>query len=315
MTLLIRYYFINILFIIFLFFAQNVLSQGTSAKIVIKINNQVITNQDILNEKKFLVAFNENLKNLDDVQLYEIAQDSLIKHYVKIHELKRHFILNQESEFLRGVLSDFYIKIGIENDSDINQFLINNNISEKEIKEKLEVEALWNELIYKRYINQVKIDEVKLKEKLKLFSNTNTVRSYLLSEILFNANTNDEVRKKYSEILESISMNGFENTANIFSSADSANFGGKIGWVNESKLSNQILNELKNYETGDFTKPITMPGGFLILRINDIRMEKLEIDTDKELEKLIVFERNKQLDQFSLIYYKKVEANAKIDEK
>ena len=315
MTLLIRYYFINILFIIFLFFAQNVLSQGTSAKIVIKINNQVITNQDILNEKKFLVAFNENLKNLDDVQLYEIAQDSLIKHYVKIHELKRHFILNQESEFLRGVLSDFYIKIGIENDSDINQFLINNNISEKEIKEKLEVEALWNELIYKRYVNQVKIDEVKLKEKLKLFSNTNTVKSYLLSEILFNANTNDEVRKKYSEILESISMNGFENTANIFSSADSANFGGKIGWVNESKLSNQILNELKNYETGDFTKPITMPGGFLILRINDIRMEKLEIDTDKELEKLIVFERNKQLDQFSLIYYKKVEANAKIDEK
>ena len=158
------------------------------------------------------------------------------------------------------------------------------------------------------------IDKKKLRERLVNFSNNTEVKSFLLSEILFSADSKDEIRKKYSEILESISINGFENSANIFSTSDSAKFGGKIGWVNENKLSPMIYNVIKNYKLGDFTKPINIPGGLLILKINDIKMEKVEIDIEQELKKLVSFERKKQLDQFSLIYYKKIQANAKIIE-
>ena len=306
---------INIIFFFVIFFyIQNSFSEQKNAKIIIKINNEIITNQDIKNEKKFLIAFNESLKTLDKKKMYNLAKDSLIKHSVKTQELKKHFLLNNETEFLKDILKDFYKKQNIKNYLEIKNFLKNHNISEKDIKSKLEVEALWNELIYKKYINQVNIDENKLKKKLKDFSNTNLIKSFLLSEILFNAQTKDEIRKKYSEILESISINGFENTANIYSSSDSAKFGGKIGWVSESTLSNKVFNTLKDYKIGDFTKPINIPGGFLILKINNIKMEKLEIDFDEELKKLSNFERNKQLDQFSLIYYKKVQTNARIDE-
>jgi len=303
-----------ILFFITFFYIQDIYSEEKNAKIVAKVNNEIITNQDISNEKKFLIAFNEKLKNLEEKKLYNLAKDSLKKHFVKAHELKKHFKLNNETDFLKDVLENFYQKLNINNDAQKENFLKNHNISEKRIKTKLEIEALWNELIYKKYIDQINIDENKLKNKLKIFSNTNLVKSYLLSEILFNAKSKDEIRKKYSEILESISMNGFENTANIYSYSDSAKFGGKVGWVNEAQLSIKISKILKEYKIDDFTKPINIPGGFLILKINDIKMEKLEINFDEELKKLIISERNRQLDQFSSIYYKKIEANAKIDE-
>ena len=75
-----------------------------------------------------------------------------------------------------------------------------------------------------------------------------------------------------------------------------------------------IYNVIKNYNVGEFTKPINIPGGLLILKINEVKMEKVEIDIEEELKKLVSFERKKQLDQFSLIYYRKIQANAKINE-
>ena len=304
---------IILLFIIF-FNSYLSISQANNAKIILKVNDQIITNQDIINEQKFLIVFNENLKNLENKKMYNVAKDSLIKHAVKVQELSRHFILDNETDLLKQVLKDFYIKINVNNEIEKKDFLNNNNILEKDIKSKLEVEALWNELIYKKYINQVNIDKKKLRERLVNFSNNTEVRTFLLSEILFGAESKDEIRKKYSEILESISTNGFENSANIFSTSDSAKFGGKIGWVNENKLSPMIYDVIKNYNVGDFTKPINIPGGLLILKINDMKMEKVKINIEEELKKLVSFERKKQLDQFSLIYYKKIQANAKVIE-
>ena len=308
-------YINKIIFLFIIFFSSHLnISQADNAKIILKINDQIITNQDIVNEQKFLMVFNENLKNLDNKKMYDVAKDSLIKHAVKTQELSRHFILGRETDLLNEVLKDFYKKINVNNEIEKKNFLNNNNIIEKDIKSKLEVEALWNELIYKKYINQINIDKKKLRERLINFSNNTEVKTFLLSEILFSGDSKDDIRKKYSEILESISINGFENSANIFSTSDSAKLGGEIGWVNENKLSPMIYDVIKNFNVGDITKPINIPGGLLILKINDFKMEKVKINVEEELKKLVSFERKKQLDQFSLIYYKKIQANAKVIE-
>ncbi len=311
-----RFLYLNKITVLFLIFFNTYLSisQANNAKIILKINDQIITNQDIVNEQKFLIVFNENLKNLDSKKMYDVAKDSLIKHAVKTQELSRHFILDSETDLLKEVLKDFYKKVNVNNETEKKNFLNNNNILEKDIKNKLEIEALWNELIYKKYINQINIDKKKLRERLINFSNNIEVKNFLLSEILFSGDSKDEIRKKYSEILESISINGFKNSANIFSTSDSGKFGGEIGWVNENKLSPMIYGIIKNYNVGDVTKPINVPGGLLILKINDIKMEKVKINIEEELKKLVKFERKKQLDQFSLIYYKKIQTNAKVIE-
>ena len=62
------------------------------------------------------------------------------------------------------------------------------------------------------------------------------------------------------------------------------------------------------------TKPIKYPNGYLLLKINDKKEMKEVVDIEKELNDLISYERDKQLNQFSLLYYKKLKQNTVINE-
>ena len=137
---------------------------------------------------------------------------------------------------------------------------------------------------------------------------------FLLSEILFNAENKEELDKKYKKILESIEKIGFKNTATIYSISDTAKFGGLVGWIQQNQMSKVALNELLKINVGEFTKAINIPGGLLIIKIDEKKIKELETDFDLELKKMIQFEKNKQLRQFSSIYYKKIKNNIKINE-
>ena len=72
---------------------------------------------------------------------------------------------------------------------------------------------------------------------------------------------------------------------------------------------------MKEINVGDFTKPIITSGGFLILKLNAIKTETIAIDKDKQLRRMIEFERNRQLTRYSTLYYKRIFNKAEIDEK
>ncbi len=302
--------------ILFLFFFSETYS-AEKHFIIVKINNNIITNSDILNEKNLLVAYNQNLKNLSEEELFALAKDSLIRQEVKKEEILKYYELNSDSKVLDKFLNDFYLKLNITNDLDLKEFLEKANLTEKEMREKIEIETLWNELVYKKYNDKINIDISILEQRIKKEINSlKPSKSYFLSEILFNVITKEEINKKNKKILKSITEIGFDNTANIFSISSSAKFGGEIGWIKSSQLSNDVFKVIKNLEIGGFnTEPIIVPGGFLILKINDIKEEKIEVNFDDELKKIINYEKNKQLNQFSQIYYKKVKKNVLINEK
>ena len=136
----------------------------------------------------------------------------------------------------------------------------------------------------------------------------------MLSEILFSAENKEKLDKKYKKILKSIKEIGFKNTANIYSTSDTAKFGGSLGWIQQNQISKIVINELSKINVGEFTKAISMPAGLLIVKIDEKKVNKLEIDFDRELKKMIQFEKNKQFGQFSSIYYKKIKNNIKINE-
>ena len=75
--------------------------------------------------------------------------------------------------------------------------------------------------------------------------------------------------------------------------------------------SHKILGNMKKNQ---ITKPIKYPNGYLLLKINDKKEMKDVVDIEKELNDLISYERDKQLNQFSLLYYKKLKQNTKISE-
>ena len=293
--------------LIFIFLINNYfgnLLAKQEAKILFKINNEIITNLDIKKESQYLIALNNDLQSLKNEQILEIAKNSIIRETIKKNELKKNYDLDQEIKHIDLIIANFYEKLNLKNISEFKEYINTYDIDYEEVKKKIKIESLWNNLIYTMFSNQVEIDIEKLKKKIKIQNSNEEV--YLLSEILFTINNKNEFNKKYEAIKESITKTGFKNTANIFSISNSAQIGGKIGWINKSQLSELIKKEIKKIDIGEFSEPIKIVNGYLILKLNDKKIEKKEINFDEKLKELINFERNKQLNQFSILYYNKI---------
>ena len=301
--------------LILLFLKVNVFSKN-SVFIVVKIENDVITNLDINNEKNYLIALNNNLKDLPENQLQILAQNSLIKEKIKIIELSKYFDVKKDYDFMESIIFDLYSRLNFKNKNEFEIYLSNFDVKFIDVKKKIKIETLWNELIFKKFKNQISIDEKKLSEDLKkdINKNKNETEEYNLSEILFNLSSNEQLNEKYNLIIDSINNKGFKNTANIYSLSDTSKFGGKIGWINKIQLSKLIKNELSKIQVGESTNPIQTPNGYLILKLNEKRKVKKNIDFKKELKKFISKEENRQFNQFSLIYFNKITQNIFINE-
>jgi peptidyl-prolyl cis-trans isomerase SurA len=282
--------------------------------IVYKVNNQIITNADIEKEYLYLTSLNNQLKSLDKQKVLKISRESALREMIKKIELAKYFDLKKLNLNIDVFLQSFYENLNIKSDSEFEQYLKGNNMSLDYIKTKIQIEILWNQLIYDRYFVQINIDKDELKKKLDEANNNINQKVYSLSEILFDKENNSSFKEKLEDIDQSINEIGFNNTANIYSVSDSSKFGGKIGWVEEKKLSKKIIQELESLEADQYTAPIQMGASFLILKIEEIKYEKTTINKDEELNKMIQFETSKQLDQFSKIFYKKIKINSLIDE-
>ena len=282
--------------------------------IVYKVNNEIITNSDIEKEYRYLVSLNNQLKNLEKQKIIELSKESALREKIKKIELIKYFDLKTINIDIDNYLENFYRNLNIKNKKEFEEYLQSNNISLNYVRKKIEIEILWNQLIYDRYIGQINIDTNQLKEKVKKLISTKKQKKYSLSEILFDIENNSNFEKKLENINQSISEIGFKNTANIYSISDSSKFGGKIGWIEEQKLSTKILEQLKTLEVGQYTSPLQVGSSFLILKIEEIKYENAIINEDEELNKMIQFETSKQLDQFSKIFYEKIKINSFINE-
>ena len=304
-------------FILFLFLLLIISFKPSTAEnfyIVYKVNNEIITNSDIEKEYRYLVSLNNQLKNLEKQKIIELSKESALREKIKKIELIKYFDLKTINIDIDNYLENFYRNLNIKNKKEFEEYLQSNKISLNYVQKKIEIEILWNQLIYDRYIGQINIDTNQLKEKVKKLISTKKQKKYSLSEILFDIENNSNFEKKLENINQSISEIGFKNTANIYSISDSSKFGGKIGWIEEQKLSTKILEQLKALEVGQYTSPIQVGSSFLILKIEEIKYENAIINEDEELNKMIQFETSKQLDQFSKIFYEKIKINSFINE-
>ena len=283
-------------------------------KIKIKINNEIVTNFDLKKEKNYLIALNPKLKELKNELQNKIAKDSIVREVIKKNEVKKYFKLNQKNEMINIFIKNLYTNLGFVDELSFENYLMQYNWTIDEVKKKIEIESLWNQLIFDKYRNQVKIDKIKLKEKVENDQKNEFKILYNLSEIVFIVEKDKTYENTIKSIDSSITEIGFENTANLYGISESSNVGGKIGWVDSNSLSSSLIDSLKNLEIGKYTKPVKIGSKFIILKINDIKKEKKIIDNEKELRNLIKIEENRQLNNFSKIYFDKLQINTKIDE-
>ena len=302
---------LSLLFIFLLFQVKGVSFEN---KIILKVNNEIITSLDLENEIKYLQTLNPNLKNLSKKEINQISKKSIIKEKIKRLEIEKFFLKPKvPQEYLEKLLKNIYSQIGLKSLNDFKKYLELNNVKYKNVTKKIETEALWNELIVIKFSPKIKINEDELKQKVLELKNKSS-KSYLMSEIFFELDNRKNLNKKYNEIVEMIKSKGFDNAALKYSVSQTSNLGGKLDWISENSLNNEIKELINKTEVNEYTKPISVSGGFLILKINEIKIIETKIDETKELKKLIRTSRNNQLNQYSKIHFNKVKKDIQINE-
>ena len=299
----------KIIFFFIIFFFQIYLVNSFEVKIVSKVNNEILTNIDIQSEGKYLLIVNANLKNLNKSELYQLSKNSLIRQILKKEEVVKHFNLKKNSELSEKLLKENYTAQGFENKEKYSNFLMKEGFNIEILKEKLLIERLWNSLIYEKFKNKIKIDENEIKKKVEIFiNNQEKIYEYNLSEILYNFNT------EYKELIDFINNYGFEAAASKYSISDTSTNGGKIGWIRNNNLNEKLKKNISNLNEGQISNPIKIQNGNLLIKLNKKKELKSKIDLDLEIKKQISFEQNRQLNSFSLNFYKKIKQNSTINE-
>ena len=287
------------------------LAKANEIKILYKLENEIITNQDIIDELNYLISLNNNLKSLENIKLNQIAIRSIIKEKIKYLELKKYFKIDENTKEVDDVvLRELNKRLRINELENIEKHFSLYNLSLEQVKFKIRVELFWNKLIFDRYINKISINEGDLKKKiLNDFKNKEFIDEYFLKEILFNLEENEDLEKKYLDIKRTINNTGFENAANIYSISNTSKFGGEIGWVNKLQLSKKITNQLDKIEIGGLTNYIPVGNSYLIIKLDNKRKIKSEINLDEETEILIQKETDRQLNQYSINFFNKLKKN------
>ena len=301
-----------ILFVVLFSTAIKLSVLASENKILLKVNNELITTIDIYNEINYLKSVNENINNLENKKIIEIAKNSLIKDKIKKITLtpivKKMEI--SDDDFKRILISN-YSSTGFTKIDEIYKHLREYNIKLKLVRNKITINAIWSQFIYDKYSKNIKIDINKLRQDIQ---RNESQTEYLLSEIVFDLRDKQTINEKFNIIKNAIEKNGFENTALIYSISETSTSGGNIGWVSENSINNKILKKIIDLNTNNFTEPLVIPGGYLILKVNDKRISKKDVKLEDELKKIIEMKTNEQLNQFSNIFLNKIKKDIIINE-
>ena len=299
--------FIIIFFLIFKFNNGNAIEN----KILIKVDQKIITTIDIFNEINYITSLNPTFRTADQNTKFEIAKNSLIKQALKEKEIYKIFknIDLKEDDFKR-ILINQYSNKNLDNINSVEQYLKKFDLELSDLFEKTEVNTYWNEMIVQRFNKNININRDNIKKNLL---KNNFQKEFNLSEILFSISADEKLEIRYNTIIEDINKNGFDATALKFSLSDTSSQGGLIGWVKESALNQNIIQILNEYQANMITKPIRIPSGFLILKINDIREINKYSNLDQEIEQIVKLQINNQLSQFSNILIEKIRKEVEIE--
>tara|TARA_B100001057_G_scaffold318703_1_gene319023 strand:- start:2581 stop:3519 length:939 start_codon:yes stop_codon:yes gene_type:complete len=285
------------------------MSDNQEIKILYKVNENIISNIDVIKEIRYLKVLNKNFQNIELSKLKEFAIKSLIKELIKKDEIEKFYKVDYNSSDIDEYIKGLALNLKFDNISNFTNYLSQNGVQLKDVRKKLIIEKTWNSLVYEIYNQKVIINEKKIYDKIEKNINENAYqKSFKLSEIIFSADSKASFELKYKKILQEIKETNFNQAAIIHSISDTANIGGDIGWVKTSQLSKKIYAEIKNLKVEELTGPITTPSGIMILKINEIKdVPSEEIDKDLEFSKIIKNEKNRQLGEYSVIHFRKVE--------
>ena len=301
--------------VLFLLINTQKINAGINDALFMTIGNKPITQSDIVDEIKIiLILNNESYSDDKRDQLHELAVRSTVKRTIKKIELERNNFFQFNEEDLERELARLASNIFIDVNT-LKNLCESNELDFSKIEDQVKTELYWNSLIFEMYKGNLKINQEEIEDQLKLSKNKNQINEYLISEIVISKVEDDKLDLEVQELKRKIENESFEQVAREVSISESALKGGDLGWINETQLNENLLSQIRSLNVKQLTKPIQVTNGYLIIKLNDKREKNIKIDFEKTLKKMILEEKNRQLNQFSLIYFNKIKQNIYISEK
>ena len=304
---------------LFLFLSFNLNAQNLSEnKIIAKVGGQIITSVDLINEMKIIAILNKlNPSEINAKKLKENAMNNLVRLSIKKNEIIRFgansYSANEYENIIKNILNSLQLNM-----DQFNEVLKKNSITYDFFKKRLEVNLIWNGLIYSIYKNQISVNPLELESEMQnLLLKKDKIKEYNLSEIEFVLD-GEKLEKKQKELLEVIKTQNFNKAVSLYSISETNVNEGKIGWINESSLSNSIISKINNLKIGEISEPIKKNNSYLILKINNIKETTKKSNNDLEYinnlkNKIITKKKEEKLNLFSRSHFTKAENSILIE--
>ena len=295
----------------FLLFFSNNLFANIKNNIVLKVENEIVTNYEIKNKIiSTLVLSNQeiNQKNID--RLKKQALEFLIQNKLKKIELSKTNIETSTSQ-----INDYIKSISKNNLSLLKEKFEKNNIDFKLFKDEIETQLRWQKFIFQIYSNKIEIDEKSvIYEVNEVLKNQSNVEEFRLSEIEILINGDDLDKEKILNLKREINEQGFGETALKFSISSSASNKGDIGWIKGKTLSKNIYNIISKMNIGEFTDEIFRQDSVLFLKLIDKKISKSsDINIEKLKKEIIAQKRNELFNMYSRSHLSKLKNSSLIE--
>ena len=307
--------FKKIFFALIFLLQSQTLFADISNKIVLTVGSLPITLYDLKQEVKLLSILNPGqLENQSIEDLQSLGIESLTIKKIKEQEIKKNKLDDTEDEeFIEYEISRVLKSLNMDKPA-LERVFSENQLEISDLKNHISIEIKWNRLVYGMYQNKIKIDEESVNKKVEEYSmKENSYDEYFLSEIIVPVSDSQNPNDVYQKVKSRLFSEKFENVAREISISQTRDSGGEVGWINEKTIAEIVIKKIKDLNVGEITSPILIPEGIMIIKLNNKREIKNEINKDQLKRKIILNERDKMLATYSKMYFNKLKSNAMIE--
>lgn len=287
-----NYFFIILLT---LFFDSFVLAKNT--KILVKIENEIITNFDVQNKiiSSLILAKKEiNQANINNFK--KASLENLIQNRLKKIELKKYDIKKDDKQ-----INSYLNSISSNNIENLKKVFKSYDLDFKEFTDEIDIEFRWRKFIYQMYKKKINIKPENVAQEISdNLKKKNDMIEYNLSEIEILSDINSSDLETITLVQNEIKVAGFESAVSKFSISSTSSKNGELGWINSNSLSKEFVKILNKMQIGQVSDPIKKQDKIIFLKLNDKKISNYtNIDFDKLRNDLLIQKQNELFNLYS----------------
>ena len=253
-------------------------ASALTENVVAEVNDDVITNYDILQKMRLLVVMAGIQPTRNDLpELQRYALSSLIDEHLELQELRREEKEQKASIIATdSVIDDVLADMAKDSHMTSDQFLASlaqQGISPDTLRSQLKAQESWNDWIRGRYGSRLRVGEDQVKAYQARMAAEADKPRYQISEVYIDADKAGgmtQAGEEATQLLAQLHQGApFQSVAKQFSNAPTAANGGDSGWVTAGELDPEVRTTLDQMRPGSLSTPITTKDGIWIVYLRD----------------------------------------------